>query len=392
MLKINILDQEIIKNSNRIKILNLLYKEKELTKLDIAKATGISIPTVTNNINELIQEGIVAEARIGDSSGGRKPLVLRFLPDSRYSFGVNISTDYARIILTNLNSEIKYDISFDIESFTNFELIMNHIDAKIQEIIIDLGISIHQVLGIGFALPGTVNEELMVLENAPNLNVMNVDFHQFSDKFKLPLYIENEANAAAYAELVLGMAKELKNLVYISVTQGIGAGIVIQDHLYKGKNKRAGEFGHITIVPGGKRCKCGRRGCWEAYASIRSLLEYYNELSENKTKLLNDFISKLDENDVNAIKALDAYLDYLAIGIQNIILMIDPHYVVIGGELSQCEDRLINSLKEKVFTSNSFFNRDDIKILTSRLSDNSSILGASLLPLQKVFHLNQKII
>jgi len=391
MIKIDIVDQEIIKDSNRKKIVQLLYKKKELTKQDISKELEISIPTVTSNINALIKEGIVEEAGMAESTGGRKPIIIRFLPNSRYAFGVDFSLEIIRIALTNLNSEIIYETSMDIKGFYNIDEAIRKIEMEIKHILNEKKISIDKVLGIGFSLPGTVNEEDMVLEMAPNLKIKNIVFKEFTDILKLPVYIENEANAAAFAELTLGIAKEMRNLAYISITEGIGTGIVIQDYLYKGKNKRAGEFGHMTIVADGKPCNCGKKGCWELYASDRALIEGYCSRANQKKVSLKDFFYKLKCEDPIAKEAWESYLDYLAIGIQNIILLLDPHYVVIGGKIGQYPG-ILESLKEKVFIQNTFYNENDIKILISTLKENASILGAALLPMQKLFFIKRKII
>lgn len=391
MLKLNSVDQEIIKDSNRKKILHLLHKKRELTKQEISKELEISIPTVTTNINNLIVEGILKEAGVAESTGGRRPVIVSFLPNSRYSFGVEFTLDSIRIVLTNLDSQIIYETSFNIHAFENISEMIKKIEAIIHNVLEERNISEDKVLGIGFSLPGTVNEEEMLLEMAPNLKIKNISFRDFGDILKLPAYIENEANAAAFAELTLGIAKEMRNLVYISITEGIGTGIVIQDYLYKGKNKRAGEFGHMTIVPNGKQCNCGKKGCWELYASDRALLENYNKkLGENNTSL-KIFFQNLKDGDPNAYEVWQDYLNYLAIGIQNIILILDPHYIVIGGEISQYNE-ILSSLKEKVFIENAFYNQNDIKIMTSTLKENASILGASLLPMQKLFFIKGKII
>ncbi|MDK2800357.1 MAG: hypothetical protein PWP27_2728 [Clostridiales bacterium] len=392
MIKLNTVDHETIRKSNRRKILSLLYQKRELTKQEISKETGISIPTVTNNINELIAEGIIEEAGVADSTGGRKPVIVRFIPDSRYSFGINIDLDHVRIILTNLDSQIKYDTCFSITGFDNIEEIFQRIYKIVNQVIEENNIPKKNISGIGFSLPGTVNEEKMLLELAPNLGVRNIDFKIFTKLFSLPIYIENEANAAAFAELTLGIGQKLNNLIYISVTQGIGTGIVIKDYLYKGKNKRAGEFGHTTIVAGGQKCSCGKNGCWELYASDRALLKNYNKETQSNITSLKEFFTLLRDKNYTAQKVWESYLDYLAIGIQNIILSLDPHYIIIGGEISQLEDLLLEPLKERVFIENSFYKEGDTKILTSRLKENSSILGASLLPFQELFFVNEKII
>ena len=399
MLKYTELGQDIIKDSNRKKILNILYKNKEVTKQEISKLTGISIPTVINNINLLLEEGLVEETGVATSTGGRKPVIIRFLSDSRFSFGVEITPSLVRVLRTNLNSEIKFDTSFPIKGMGNFENIMTKISEIVNNHIIENKLSIDKILGIGFSLPGTVDEDQLTMELAPNMNFKNIDFNNYKNNFDFPIFIENEANAAAFGEMILGIGKEMKNLIYISITQGIGTGIVIQDHLYKGKNKRAGEFGHMTIVPNGKQCNCGRKGCWELYASENLLVDRYNEGSASQAETvtaqlvsLDEFFAKVELQDSRANAILKDYLYYLSIGIQNIIFGLDPHYIIIGGSLSKFSDYFIEDLKGLVFDKNNLFDYKDNKLLASKLKEDASILGASILPLQTMFFIYDKII
>ncbi len=392
MLNIRELGREIIKDSNRKKILNLLYEKKELTKMEIAKQTGVSIPTVINNVNFLLEEGIVAEKGVATSTGGRKPVIIAFLPDARFSFGVDIRPDAVQVIMTNLYSEIKFQDNFSIDGIGAFDSIMDKIIGIVDGHIESQQIPREKILGIGFSLPGTVDEENLVLNMAPNMNIKDIYFGKYAERFDFPVYIENEANAAAFGEMILGIGKEMKNLVYISITQGIGTGIVIQDHLYKGKNKRAGEFGHATIVSKGKPCNCGKRGCWELYASEKALLKKYNENAPVKIKQLDDFFSLIRENVSGASNALAEYVDFLAIGIQNIILGLDPHYIIIGGQISAYQEHFMETLKKAVFEGSSLFSMEDTVLFASKLEGASSILGASLLPLQTLFFIREKII
>jgi predicted NBD/HSP70 family sugar kinase len=386
------IDQEVIKDSNRKKILNLIAEKREYTKQNISKEIGVSIPTVISNINELIEEGLVEEAGSLASTGGRKPIVVRFLPNSKFSFGVEFTLKKVRVILTNLDSEINFDVTFQVKDFTSIEDVINKIHETISNVLATGKINPKDILGIGFSLPGTVNEESLILELAPNIGMKNIDFSRFAQLLQFPIHIENEANCAAFGELTLGIAKKMRNLVYISINEGIGAGVVIQDHLYKGKNKRAGELGHMTIVPNGKSCNCGRKGCLEQYASKKSLMEDYNLKSLNPVDTLKEFFSRVDQEESLAMLELEKYISFLAIGIQNIVLVLDPHYVVLGGEVSDFSEYYLDELKEKVFAPNSFYDSNDLKIFTSKLKKDASILGASLLPLQKLFSINKKII
>lgn len=388
----NGVDQEVIKDSNRKRILNLILKKRELTKQDIAREIGVSIPTVIANVNELMEEGLVEEAGVAGSTGGRKPVIVRFLPDSKYSFGVEFALNCVRIILTNLDSEIKFDTSFLIKDFKDINYIMKKVREIIEIVIEEKHICEKDIIGIGFSLPGTVNEEKLVLELAPNMGMKNVDFNDFSELLRFPVYIENEANLAAFGELNLGIAKEMKNLVYISITDGIGAGIVIQDHLYKGKNKRAGEFGHMIVAAEGRRCNCGRKGCLEQYASQKALLSGYNDISSVPVDNLREYFSRVDSGEVTAVLELEKYVEYLAVGIQNIVLSLDPHYIVIGGEICDFSEQFLERLRDKVFIPNSFYDKSDLKLFVSKLKGDASILGAALLPLQKIFSISEKII
>lgn len=387
-----IIDQEVIKDSNRKKILNLLVEKREYTKQNISKAVGVSIPTVISNINELIEEGLVVAAGVEGSTGGRKPIIVRFLPDSKYSFGVEFMPNNVRVILVNLDAEIKFETDFSVENFKNIDGIIQKIHEIITNVVGQKIISTKDILGIGFSLPGTVNEDSLNLELAPNIGMKNVDFSKFSHILEFPIFIENEANAAALGELNLGIAKKMKNLVYLSINEGIGAGVVIQDHLYKGKNKRAGELGHMTIVPNGKPCNCGRKGCLEQYASKKALIESYNNKSSKTVDTLSEFFSKVQEKESVSMLELEKYINFLAIGIQNIVLFLDPHYVVLGGEIGEFSEYYLKELKEKVFVENSFYNNTDLKIFTANLKKDSSILGAALLPMQKLFSINKNII
>lgn len=391
MNRLKAIDQETIKALNQKKIIQLLYRNKQLTKQDISKELKISIPTVISNVNELIEQGFLDEAGVGESSGGRKPTIVRFLPDSRYSFGVCITKDQVEIILTNLNFEKIAEAFFDMpEQLDSFESLILKIKKEVDHIIKATNIPVDKILGIGFSLPGTVNEKKLLLESAPNLKLKNISFESFQHNFQFPIFIENEANASAYAESFINFNGITSSLVFISITEGIGTGIIIGDNLYKGYNKRAGEFGHMTIVKDGKQCNCGKKGCWELYASKKALINEYRKKFSNYNNKLDDFLEMTKTNSI-AKDILDNYLDYLAEGIKNIILMLDPRNIIIGGELSNYKALIEADLKKKVFQENSFYTKEECKISFSNLQEKASILGAALLPMEKLFYLTEKI-
>jgi len=389
---LSFLNQETIKAINKKNLIQLLYKNGQLTKQEISKELHISIPTVISNVNELIAEGYLDEAGVAKSTGGRKPIIIRFLPDAKYSFGVCITRDKITIALINLKLEIVKQEEFELsDNIENIDTIMDKIKQNIDTIVSSYAIPKQKIIGIGFSLPGTVNEEELLLINAPNLMLKNIDFKKYETKYNYKFYIENEANAAAYAETFLNFHNSVKNLIFVSITEGIGVGIMIDNNIYKGCNKRAGEFGHMTISKNGEQCNCGKKGCWELYASEKALIKRYNKEFNKNDKSLKEFFKLTKVNEV-AKNILCNYIDFLAEGIKNIILITDPDEIIIGGRIAYYEEYFKDLLMTKVFEENSFYNKEECNLSFSKLKANASILGAALMTMQEIFFIDKKII
>jgi predicted NBD/HSP70 family sugar kinase len=378
------LGQSDIKINNKKRIINLLSKERELTKLDISRKLDISVPTVTTIVGELKEEGIVEEAGMATSTGGRKPVIIKFLPNSRYSIGIDLGRDYIRAILTNLDSDIIEDRRIELSAITESE-VLNVMKILIEDLVSSQEAIRSKLLGIGLSLPGTVNEKELRLEIATNFRLKNISFEELHSYFNLPVFLENEANAGALAESKLGIARDLSNLIYVSVTEGIGGGILISDGMYKGRDRRAGEIGHMCIVKNGRQCNCGRKGCWETYASNRALIKDYNEKANETVKRISEIIKRYDLGDENAVQVVEEYINNLAEGIESLIFIFNPDYMVIGGEISKYSNIFNQKLCSKIFSNNEFYKEGDVSILFSSFGSDSNILGASLIPILDSF-------
>ena len=392
MAKPEILSQDQIKEQNRVNVINIIKKHGTITKYEIAQELRLSIPTVTANINSLLEEGYVLEAGVAKSTGGRKPVILQFNKDARYSIGVNISTDHVDILLTNLEMETIAQASFPSSEEESFDKILQRIKDEVETILSKEKISLEKVLGLGLSLPGLVNEDQLILESAPNLGVHDFDFHPFEASLGIRIFIENEANVAAYAEIKEAKQNEISNVVYVSITDGVGTGIIIDGQIYKSKNKKAGEFGHMRITDEALRCKCNRTGCWELYASKKALLNYYKEASGNRVKTLEELFGKSIASEPKLKIAIDKYLDYLFIGIENIILALNPEYVIIGGEIGKYKDKFLDYVNEKNQLKSAYMEYEGTRITFSKLLDRGSLIGAALLPMQEVFEFKKSVI
>jgi DNA-binding Lrp family transcriptional regulator len=202
-------EQERIRDSNNRRILRLLMKQRVLSKQQIARQTGISIPTVANNVSRLIEQGIVEEAGVSESTGGRKPMTVRFLPGARYAFGVDFASNHlthssrVTVALVDLSANIVAQEAFDYGEFRDVDGIMLHLQELSARMIQTHGVPRERVLGIGISLPGTVNERKKVLEMAPNLSpslgMHELNFRRYEQLFPFPLFVESEANASSFA-------------------------------------------------------------------------------------------------------------------------------------------------------------------------------------------------
>ncbi|HYE81956.1 MAG TPA: ROK family transcriptional regulator [Clostridia bacterium] len=392
MIKLDSLGQDQIKAMNRANIIKIIKQNGEITKQDIAAALKLSIPTVTTNINQLMEEGLVEEAGVGDSTGGRKPVILRFVENARYSVGVNVSPDSVGILLINLNNTIIDEVSFVYEKEYSFLEVLDRLELEIENLLTRNHVDKKKVSGVGISLPGLVDEDRLILENAPNIKVRDFDFIEFQNRLQFKIFIENEANVAAYAEMEMGKTANMRNVVYVSITEGVGTGIIIEQHIYKSTKKKAGEFGHMRVSDETTPCNCGRTGCWELMASKKALLRYYHEFTGSRAASLEQVFSEESFNTPAVQEAVEKYIDCLFIGIENIILALNPEYVIIGGELGKYEKEMLELINRSNHMKSSFVEYEGTKVVFSALEDKGPLIGAALLPFEELFNFARSVL
>lgn len=378
------LDQSIIKNLNRSRILRAFREKEIIQKKELVDSLNLSITTVTTNTRRLLDEGLIEETGIAESTGGRKPVVFKFIKSAKVSFGVDLSPHQATIIMTNLASEIIDRSKFSIDTQSMEEVLLN-IQTIVETLLDKHGYLKADCLGIGLSLPGIVDCENIMLVNAPNLKVKNYSFRYFEATIGLKVYIENEANVAAFAELIIGAAEKLDDAVYISITDGVGCGIIANHKVTKGTFNKAGEFGHMRISDKEIICSCGRTGCWEIFSSERALLKFYTEQSGDIVTDLEAFFKIYHEGNLLAKVALRKYLDYLLIGIENIMLGLDPEVIILGGEIVNFLREIEPIVEDYMKKNHSDILSRDNKLVLSTISPYSAVVGSSLLPMKEMF-------
>ncbi|MFR1904844.1 MAG: ROK family transcriptional regulator [Clostridium neonatale] len=362
------------------KIIKLLLEKDEITKLDISRELDISITTVSTNISELKKIGIVEDVRSLESTGGRKAMAIKLNENCQYGLGIALTPRHVKLSLINLRSEdvellrIRHDNN-------SIEDIINIVSYNIQSLLEKNNVKADQLLGIGISIPGTVDTQNGIIKNCYLLNIKDFNIKEKFEYLNVPIYVDNEANLSAYYEY-LNKKDIVDNLLYVSITDGLGLGIIINGRIYRGSNNSSGEMGHMKINLDGKECKCGAKGCLEAYASKNAILDEYNDKAKSKISDIEEFEKLCDSLDEIALDVLKEYISILGVGISNLTMILDPNSIVIGGEINNLIDRNLNYLKETIYKDNLFTNENDCKVEITKFKE-SYLLGAARLPIEE---------
>lgn len=360
------------------KIIKLLCERETINQVDIAGEIKASLPTVITNVKELVQEGLLEIGGVGDSRGGRKPVVVNLKPNSKYTIGIDFLVDTVKVIMFNFKMEEIAVEEITTSRFLNFDEVMEKLIHMIKDMLLANNITIPNLLGIGISIPGIVNEDVKNIEVAPNLHIADTHFQKYNEILGCPVYFENEANAAAYAEWQIGAAKGCSNVLYLSIMKGVGGGIIMNNRLYHGSCYKAGEIGHIVIKPEGRKCTCGELGCLNEYISIDSILNEYNKKSKKKINSIEEFMYYKERGQETAVEIWEKYIEDFAFTLKNLLVTIDPEITVIGGEIAHFSHTLIPEILKRFAQSKSnIFNKEN-KIITSKLMENASITGVAL--------------
>ncbi|ADZ81789.1 ROK family transcriptional regulator [Cellulosilyticum lentocellum] len=378
-----ILKGNLIKETNYKKILKLIGKGENLTKLDIAYTLKISIPTVTTNINELKEAGIIEEVESDIYTGGRKPKIIKLIPNARISIGMSITKYKVAVAAMNLLNEVLISKEVDCEEE---QLMTYFIKGKklVDEVVEELKIPEENLLGIGISIPGTLNQNSGTIEQT-NMGYKEIPLNQIYDLFDDTVYVENEANLSLLAEKNLGKYEELKNLIYIGINEGLGGGIFVNGEIYTGTSGRAGEFGHMRLV----EKDTGRAYKVEDHISTRSLLNRYKQRTGENIKSFLKFEKLVKMNDPIACEILEEGIEILMMTIYNLTMVLDIQTLIIGGKVGRLIKTQPTVLQNVVNKYNEIMERLDLDITFSDIK-NTTTLGAALLPILDFYKISNE--
>jgi len=321
---------EVVRDINRRIVLNLIRTRQPISRADMARVSGLQRSTISLIVEELLEERWIIEGPTGRLPRGRRPTFLR-LNDDRVIIGVDLRPIQTAVALANINGKFVSQ-----ETFATPADAKAGVDALVQRIQgLMRACRGKKIEGIGISLPGRFSQGRLVF--APNLKWRDYDIGAAITKATgVEVEMENAANACVLAAIWFDGMEACRNLVVVTVSEGIGAGILINGQLARGLNGMAGEFGHVPLDPEGPRCGCGSRGCWEVFGSNRAALRYYHESAAHMDGLsFPDLLSLADQGDARAAKALAKMAHSLGRGMRMIVAGLAPEQIVIIGDLTR---------------------------------------------------------
>ncbi|WP_078544945.1 ROK family transcriptional regulator [Litchfieldia alkalitelluris] len=376
-------NQQVVKRNNKSLVLQMIKDQAPLSRAEISQRTGLNKSTVSSLVNELLDEDLVYETGPGESSGGRRPVMLLFNQVAGYSIGIDIGVNYLLGVLTDLQGKIIYEKNIPLKHL-DYEVVTSQVKDFIRHLIEMAPNSRYGVVGIGVGVPGIVNKEGKILL-APNLSWKDALLKkELEIEFELPIIVENEANAGAYGEMRFGAGQLFENITYISASIGIGVGLILNSELYCGKNGFSGESGHMLIDINGRKCSCGRNGCWEAYASEHALLKEARELFKTDMTL-EELIEEAKKSNQEVIDLFKRVGQYIGFGITNLVNTLNPQQVIIGNRMTMAKELLEESVMETILEQSLPFHHQGLSIKFSELTIYPAALGVSAFVVENFF-------
>lgn len=355
-----------VKRNNRNRIFRYICKNGTVSNPDISYELKMSLPTVTQITKELIEKGLVKESGELKSTGGRRAKALTAASDAGYAAGLDITKNHISLMLVNLTGGIlKYERIF--QPYAAGDDYYSLVNSRLESFLEESGCRCENILGIGISFPGIIDLKREMIADSHILGVSSVPFCSVSRFFSYPCHFLNDANAGAYAEGIQSESRE--RFFYLSLSNTVGGAVFSNGKLEQGNHFRCGEVGHMTIVPEGEQCYCGKRGCLDAYCSAKPL----SDAADGK---LDDFFKGLSQGEKKFTDMWDVYTSYLAAAVNNIHMVLDCD-IILGGYVGSSMGEHIWDIQDKVSVRNTF-GENGIFVRACSHKMGSAALGAAL--------------
>lgn len=359
-------------------LLRLIHRRQPLTRAEISEVTGLPLSTVAFNTNRLLKSGWIYESDAGISNGGRPARHLHVNGEKRYLLGIDIGVTDTALAVADYNAQILFRQQFPTHGEPRS--FINKLGTRIRQLI-EKEYRGHPFEFLGVSVPALVDSQTGELVRAPNLGWSNVPVREwFHEATGLPVLVDNDANAAALAELWRGeIAREgVQNLLYVLVVEGLGTALIVDGKIYRGSRIGTGGFGHMCINPRGPECTCGGRGCLEVYVSNHAITAAFqgNARTAHRQIVVSDIINLARRGEKRAQEVLLEAAKNLASALRSLVHGLAPPVVVVGGEFAQAWFLVGSVLTEHLRSNFIVPELASVRVMPAVVRNRPSLVGA----------------
>jgi predicted NBD/HSP70 family sugar kinase len=380
-----------LREFNRLRIVDFLRTNGTASRAELARRTGLSRSTVSTLVADLQRRGLVVERAgqfAGEGQPGRPAALLELDPSAAAAVGIDFDHDKVRVAVSDLSRTVlaeataPHDVDHDAKGA--FDLAKELTDQVLDEADLE---ERDRLLGVGVALAGPIDHDNGSLHPSDVLpGWAGVDVaSELQKRLDLPAYVDNDANLGALAEVTLGAGRNARFAAYVSISSGIGAGIIVDGRPYRGHRGTAGEIGHFVVDPQGPICRCGNRGCLETLASGPALLRLVRASREEELTV-KEMIELARNGDAGCRRAIADAGQAVGGVVAGLVNLFSPEMVVIGGDLGEAGDLLLDPLREAVRRDALPAAATDLKVVAGELGERANLLGALALVLMQSEH------
>ncbi|MEV7724938.1 ROK family transcriptional regulator [Streptomyces sp. NPDC087917] len=375
--------QSSLHRANLERVVRAVRLAGSLTQAEIARTTGLSAATVSNIVRELKEGGTVEVT--DTSAGGRRARSVSLSGDAGIVIGVDFGHTHLRVAVGNLAHQVLAEESEPLDVDASWVDGFDRAEALVGRLVEGVGVGRDKVIGVGLGVPGPIDVESGTLGSTailPGWAGINPR-QELSQRLGVPVYVDNDANLGALGELVWGSGRGVKDLAYIKVASGVGAGLVINGQIYRGPGGTAGEIGHITLDESGPVCRCGNRGCLETFAAARYVLPLLQS-SHGPELTMERVVELAREGDPGCRRVVTDVGRHVGSGVASLCNLLNPSRVVLGGSLAEAGELVLAPIRESVGRYAIPSAARQLSVLTGSLGERAEVLGALALVLSEM--------
>jgi glucokinase-like ROK family protein len=375
--------QTSLHRANLERVVRAVRMAGSLTQAEIARSTGLSAATVSNIVRELKDGGTVEVTPT--SAGGRRARSVSLSGDAGIVIGVDFGHTHLRVAVGNLAHQVLAEEAEPLDVDASSEEGFDRAEALVKRLIAATGISQDKVVGVGLGVPGPIDVSSGTLGSTailPGWTGINPR-EELAGRLGVPVYVDNDANLGALGELVWGGGRGVRDLAYIKVASGVGAGLVIDGQIYRGPGGTAGEIGHITLDESGPVCRCGNRGCLETFTAARYVLPLLQP-SHGPDLTMERVVQLAREGDPGCRRVIGDVGRHIGSGVANLCNLLNPSRVVLGGDLAEAGELVLGPIRDSVSRYAIPSAARQLSVAPGALGGRAEVLGALALVLSEM--------